>query len=145
MITKSFEHALRFRAAGGPERPVCFPLVTVGLINSRGDCLYLSLLFDTGASTTTLLPDFASFLGASTWTEGVPVEVSTAGGPEPVTAYKFQAQLELFGKIIDCPIHLQPMRRNPLFQGLLGREAVFEHFGFGFWEKDRELLITASP
>jgi hypothetical protein len=37
------------------------------------------------------------------------------------------------------------MPPNPLFHGLLGRETVFNEFGFGFWESTHELFVTTSP
>lgn len=34
---------------------------------------------------------------------------------------------------------------HPLYNGLLGRDTVFERFGFGFWESSHELYVTARP
>jgi len=101
------------------------------------------MVFDTGATTTVLRAEFAPLLGAATWTEGQQVPVDTVSGR--ATAYRFMARLEVLGKVIECPVHLMELPPNPLYGGLLGREAIFERFGFGFWESTHELLVTANP
>lgn len=84
-------------------------------------------------------------LGLTRWDSGQRMDVSTAGGQAAVPAYRYHARLELFGKVVDCPVHLQVLPRNPLYVGLLGREAFFDEFGFGFWEGTGELFATTSP
>ena len=143
MVSKTFEQVLRFHEFQTPRGSVWLPLIIVELIYGEGNRLAIPMIFDTGATTTTLRAEFAPFLGATTWTEGQPVSVATAGGE--VTAYRFVARLEVLGKVVECPVYLQQLPQNPFYHGLLGREAVFEHFGFGFWERDHQLLITASP
>jgi hypothetical protein len=54
--------------------------------------------------------------------------------------------LQIFGKTIVCPIHLSAsLVTLPPFVGLLGRDTVFEEFGFGFWEGTHELYVTGNP
>ncbi len=143
MVSKTFEQILRFHEFQTPKGSLWLPLITVELIYGEGNRLAIPMIFDTGATTTTLRAEFAPFLGAATWTEGEPVSVATAGGE--FTAYKFAARLEVLGKVLECPVYLQELPPSSFYHGLLGREAVFQHFGFGFWERDHELLITASP
>lgn len=143
MVSKTFEQVLRFHRFQTPKGSVWLPLITIELIYGEGNRLAIPVIFDTGATTTTLRAEFAPFLGATTWTDGEPVSVATAGGE--ITAYRFIARLEVLGKVLECPVDLQELPWSEWYHGLLGREAVFEHFGFGFWEKDHELLITASP
>lgn len=143
MVEKVFEQILRFYMVTTPTGPAWLPLIPVDLIDHEGIRRPMFLWFDTGATTTTLRAEYAPLLGATTWTDGEPVSVATAGGE--MTAYRFLARLEVLGKVLECPVDLLELPYNPFFQGLLGREAVFQHFGFGFWERDHELLITASP
>lgn len=143
MLTKTFQRAIAFYQL--PGQPVSFPLVTVELLQSTGTRISLPLLFDTGASSIVLRHDLYPLLGLTSWDSGELVSVATAGGVAPVTAYKYQATIEFLGVIVNCPIILQQLPPNPLWMGLLGREAVFEHFGFGFWESSHELLITTMP
>ena len=145
MPSKTFEQTLQFH----PERisltkTVWLPIVTVTLHQPNGDRLDLPLLFDTGASTTTLRHDLCLLFGASSWEEGELQQVLTAGGESPVLAYRFQATLELFGKVIHCPIHLQKLPPDQFYVGLLGREQIFQEFGFGFWERTKELYVTLN-
>lgn len=118
------------------------PIVTVNLLQPNGSRIALPLLFDTGASTTTLRHDLYPLLGVGSWDSGDPMDTLTAGGAEPVKAYRYRAMVELLGKVVECPIHLQILPTNPLYVGLLGREKVFEEFGFGFWEKTHDLYCT---
>lgn len=145
MPNKSFEHTIRFYEVQTPQGSVWLPLVTVTLIQPSGNRVGLSLLFDTGASTTTLRHDLYVLLGVPSWDAGELRQVGTAGGAQPVPAYRYPATLELFGKVVECPVHLQVLARNPLYVGLLGREQLFEAFGFGFWESAQELYATATP
>jgi hypothetical protein len=84
-------------------------------------------------------------LGLQRWDEGQAIETQTAGGKQSVTVYRYNARLEVFGKVIDCPVHLADLPTNPLYVGLLGREGLLNSFGFGFWESTTELLATVSP
>jgi len=143
MVQKVFEQVISFRKVEAPTGPVWLPLIEVELIDSQGNRRAIPMLFDTGASITTMRHGFAPYLGATTWTEGEPVDMATASGC--VTGYRFVAQLEVLGKVIECPVVLLQLPPNPLYGGLLGREAIFERFGFGFWESTHELLVTASP
>jgi len=146
MVTKTFEHLIRFyQVLTTSGATVWLPLITVNLIQPNGNRVALPLLFDTGASTTTLRHDLYPLLGLSSWDAGQPLDVSTAGGANPVTAYRYEATLELLGKAIQCPVHLQILPQNPLYMGLFGREQIFEEFGFAFWERTRELHVTLTP
>ncbi len=147
MVTKTFEHAIHFHEVQTPagER-VSYPILTVILVQPGGSRIQLPLLYDTGASVTTLRHELYSVLGLSRWDEGAPEAVTTAGGTAPVTVYRYEATLELLGKIIsNCPVHLAQLPPNPLFVGLLGRAQIFDEFGFGFWEKDRFVYVTETP
>jgi len=145
MISKDFERTVRFYEAFDQNgNSVWLPIVGVTLLTPGGRGIGLPLLFDTGASVTTLRADLYPILGLHSWDQGEPVNTNTAGGT--VTAYKYRATLEIFGKVIDCPVHLlQLLPQNPLFCGLLGRDTIFQEFGFGFWESTHELYATTSP
>ena len=146
MPVKNFEQVVRFYEArqnsNGPS--IWLPLVEVTLITPANSRVSLPLLFDTGASVTTLRADLYPILGLQSWDQGIRGESSTAGGI--TTVYRYLYTLEIFGKTIDCPIHLaSQLPYHPLFVGLLGRDTVFNEFGFGFWESTHELYNTANP
>lgn len=146
MISKDFEHTIRFYEAKSPlGYPLWFPIVEIILLTPSGSKITLPLLFDTGASVTTFRADLYPLLGLLSWDQGTPVPTDTGGGR--TTAYEYRADLEVFGKIINnCPVHLlATLQTPPLFCGLLGRDTVFEQFGFGFWERMHELHVTANP
>ena len=144
MISKNFDYIVQFYEVRDQEgRSIFVPLVQVNLITPQNSRVQLSLLFDTGASVTSLRSDLFPFLGLTSWDEGERIDISTAGGRS--MAYKYQGTLELFGKTINCPIHLILMEPNPLVQGLLGRDTVFREFGFGFWECKNELYVALNP
>jgi len=82
-------------------------------------------------------------LGLRAWDEGQPIQSDTASGL--ATGYLYTATLEVFGKIITCPIQLIQKKFGPLYLGLLGRQTVFNAFGFGFWESTQELFVTNNP
>jgi hypothetical protein len=146
MVHKVFEQVLRFRRMPTRGGPIWLPIVDVDLIYGQGNRIVVPMIFDTGARTTILDASYAPFLGVTTWTEGELVDVDTAGGPESVQAYEFMACVEVFGRTFaDCPVWLMRLPRNDFWRGLLGRQAIFEHFGFGFWESTGELLVTANP
>lgn len=146
MLTKNFEQTIRFyEAQPDPNRPsMWLPLVNVTLIIQAKSRINLPLLFDTGADVTTLRADLYSLLGLQSWDQGQSAQTGTGGGV--TTVYQYTATIEVFGKIITCPIHLNAqLPRNPLFVGLLGRDTVFNEFGFGFWERTHELYVTGNP
>lgn len=146
MVSKSFEHTVRFFQFQTPAGDTLkVPLVTVYLIQPGGDRIQFSLVFDTGADFTTLRHDLYPFLGLTAWNVGQPRQINTAGGAAPATVYEYTATLEFLGKVVDCPVHLAMLPPNPLYVGLFGRAQMFEQFGFGFWEKDSELYVTATP
>lgn len=139
MPDKTFEHTIGF------ELTRRLPLIEVNLLRPDGSRVGLSLLFDTGASVTTLRSDLYHLLDVPSWDSGVPQQVATAGGAASVQAYRYQVNLELLGKTVQCPVHLQELPQNPLYSGLLGRDTIFQHFGFGFWESSSELYATLNP
>ena len=144
MPGKIFERVLRFvefTAPTGDSKHL--PLVDATLITSTGTRFFLSLLFDTGADFTTLRADLYPMLGLQSWDQGQRINVGGIGGV--VDAYAYTFTLEIFDKIIDCPIHLIQLPPNPLFHGLLGRNTLFDEFGFGFWENTKELYVTSFP
>ncbi len=147
MPAKNFEDVVRFtevqRATGATGNPIQLPLVEATLITQTSRRILLSLLFDTGASCTTLRADLAPMLGLGSWDEGQRIEAVGVGGV--VEAYLYTFTLEIFDKTIDCPILLVELPPNPLYHGLLGRNTIFDEFGFGFWESTKELYITSSP
>lgn len=146
MPDKTFEHTVRFYSVQtGTGATVWLPLVTINLVQPGGNRVSLPLLFDTGASVTTLRHDLYPLLGVPSWDAGEPQQTLTAGEANPVQAYRFQGTLEFLGKTVQCPIHLQVLPQNPLYVGLLGREQMFQEFGFGFWERTHDLYVTLNP
>lgn len=143
MLNKNFEHILRFFECLVNGRSIWLPLVSVTLITPTQNRVSLSLLFDTGASVTTLRADLYPMLGLQSWDQGQRVEIATVGGL--AVAYQYTYSLEILGKTMECPIHLAQIPPNPLFNGLLGRDTIFEQFGFGFWESVHELYATNTP
>ena len=145
METKDFEHLINFFEHHKPDWEVIYlPLieVTVVIPDSRTT---LSLLFDTGATSATLRNDLYPILGLSSWDEsGNPIPVAGIGGNQ--WAYQYTATVEIFGKVISsCPIKLMQLPHNPFYSGLLGRDTIFDEFGFGFWEITKELYVTENP
>lgn len=146
MPDKSFEHSILFERVNADGDTIWVPVVEVTLINASGERYDLPLLFDTGASVTTLRRELYPLLGVPSWDVGDPQDVGTAGGEDPVTMYQYDdASLELFGTRVDCTIQLAPLGQNPLYVGLLGRNGVYDAFGFGFWESDHTLFVTEAP
>lgn len=146
MPTREFEHTLQFhRVQTDSGATIWLPLITVNLIQADGNRVALPLLYDTGASVTTLRHDLYPLLGVPSWDSGEFCEAVTAGGETPVPAYRYHATLELLGKEVRCPVHLQILPRNPLYVGLFGREQIFQEFGFGFWESAHALYVTLNP
>jgi hypothetical protein len=145
MVSKDFEKTIRFYEAKDPNgNSVWLPIVEVILLTQGGGGITLPLLFDTGASVTTLRADLHPLLGLQSWDQGELVPTGTGGGI--ANAYKYIAVLEVFGKAIQCPVHLlATLPPNPYFCGLLGRDTIFNEFGFGFWESTHELYVTANP
>jgi hypothetical protein len=146
MLVKIFEQVVRFYEVpqGSNVPSMWLPLVNITLITPANNRVNLSLLFDTGANVTTLRADLYPILGLKSWDQGEREETSTGGGK--MVVYKYTYNLEIFGKtIINCPIHLNSkLLHHPLFSGCLGRDTVFNEFGFGFWENTHELYITTN-
>lgn len=116
------------------------------LQSSQGYWISLPLLFDTGAAFTVLRHQLYPLLGVADWRAGLRTAVSAAGSAAESVCYRYPKQrLRLFGRAFESPIHLMELPWHPSYVGLLGREGVFEHFGFGFWEKDQRLFVTRNP
>jgi hypothetical protein len=146
MPDKAFERTVDFkdnRFGVGAYR--WHPVVDVTFIAPDGSPTTLPLLFDTGATTTTLRCDLYPILGLTSWDSGEPRQVATASGSGLIQAYRYYTNLEIFGRRIRCPVHLQRLPENTGFMGLLGREEIFQEFGFGFWEKTHQLYVTLNP
>ncbi len=145
MQNKQFEHTIRFvEAQASPDETVSYPIVEIDLIQEDSTRVTLPLLFDTGASVTTLRRELFPYLGLTSWDVGQPIQADTAGGV--VQAYRYyDVTLEFLGKVIQCPVDLQELTPHPLFVGLFGRDQIFQEFGFGYWESVKELYITANP
>ncbi|MFH2120614.1 MAG: retropepsin-like aspartic protease [Pseudomonadota bacterium] len=153
MLTKEFDSTFPFFSfPTGTGETVSYPLVSVNLIQPGGSRISLPLLFDTGASVTSLRHDLYPLLGLSSWDVGTLQQSQTAGGENPVDAYRYEGiTFEVFGKVLICPVNLIKMPKNPLFMGLLGRDTIFQEFGFGFFGKgaraacDHKSLICDLP
>ncbi len=145
MPDKPFEHTIRFYEAQTPNGPAWLPIITATLVQPGGNRVDLPLMFDTGASVTTLRHDLYSLLGVPSWDSGQPLDSLTAGSDAPVPCYRYQATFEFLGKTVQCPVHLQKMPAHPLWLGLFGREQIFKEFGFGFWESTHELYVSLNP
>lgn len=125
MPDKAFEHTVRFyQVQTDAGANVWLPLITVALIQADGNRVSLPLLFDTGASVTTLRHDLYPLLGVPSWYVGVQQLTLTAGGESPVAAYRYQITLEVFGKAVQCPVHLQGTRQTLSRSPGLGTERV---------------------
>jgi hypothetical protein len=146
MPIKDFERTVQFYSFVDSGKTISFPLVTVSLVQAGGSRVSLPLLFDTGASMTSLRWDLFPLLGVSSWDAGVLQASQTAGGDALVDGYRYDGvTVEVFGKVINCSVSLIRMPANLLFVGLLGRDTIFQEFGFGFWESTKELLVSTSP
>lgn len=104
MPDRSFEHTIGFYEVQTPNGLVVLPLITVTLVQPSGTRVDLPLMFDTGASVTTLRDDLYPLLGVPSWDSGIPLQSETAGGVTP--CYRYDTTLELFGKAVNCPVHL---------------------------------------
>ena len=147
MQSLQFERAISFFSITLSDgTTISLPIVTVTLIQADGNRVSLPLVFDTGASVTSLRKDMYILLGLSSWDVGARVETATGGGEAPVDVYRYEGiVLEVLGKTLTCPVQLIPMPPNPFYVGLLGRETVFQEFGFGFWESTKQLYVTSAP
>jgi len=143
MVTRSFENTIRF--IGSPDNlagPEFWPIIQATLLSPTGPSgpSIHPLLFDTGASSTCLCAGLYHFLGLADWDVGRYRPIDAAGGTVP--SYEYDVTLEVFGKRFTCPIRLIQMTKHERFSGLLGRHTIFKEFGFGFWERTRELYVT---
>ncbi len=143
MQVKNFELIVPFIEHHLADGEVIYlPLVEVTIITTNSTTTH-PLMFDTGARKTILNSNLFPILGLSSWDEGEQVLVAGVGGSQ--VGYQYTATLEIFEKVVTCPIILLQLPDNPLYQGLLGRDTIFDEFGFGFWESARELYVTKNP
>jgi len=147
MFTKEFENSIQFyHITDSTGNASSLPLVNINLIQPGGKKFPLSMIFDTGASVTVLRDDLYLLLGLSSWDVGTLDQAATAGGVDPVDFYRYDGiTLEVFGKVLSCPVNLMKIPPNPLYHGLLGRDTIFQEFGFGFWERAQELYVNPNP
>ncbi len=146
-VNRTFDETIPFQEGVSDEgEQYWLPIVSVSLLVPPSDHrMRIPLLFDTGASQVMLRKELYPFLGLLSWDVGERIEADRLGSDEPAVAYRYDARFELFGKIVECPVHLVTIPEHPLYQGLLGREQMFDAFGFGFWEIRRELYVTSTP
>jgi len=143
MEVKNFERIVNFveyQSANGDT--MYLPLVEITFITSNSNQSF-SLMFDTGASRIYLRSDLYPLLGINSLDECEQIPVGGIGGSQ--IGYKHTANLEIFGKVFNCPIIFAQIAHHELYHGLLGRDPVFSEFGFGFWEYSKELFITDNP
>jgi hypothetical protein len=137
MLSKSFEVTIPFIHT--PEG-LWEPLLQVTILKPNPRKLDVPLLFDTGADQILLHPywEFAFPHGLS------PHTFVGIGGD--VKGKYTRGQIQLLGRTIDCNIGFGPpeMAQKTWMAGILGREC-FKSFGFGFWERARQLYVTAKP
>lgn len=101
MPSKDFERTVQFHSVTASTGEIySFPIVTVSLVQANGTRVSLPLLFDTGASTTSLRRDLFSLLGLTAWDTGKKIASATAGGDSPADSYRYDGIIfEVFGKI----------------------------------------------
>jgi hypothetical protein len=133
---KSFERNIPFIHVQGN---YWCPIVKVAFLSPNPRRLELYLLFDTGADHIVLHPE---------WEFAFPnlKEKDYTGLSGKAKGKTVQGQIEFYGHIIGCEIGFGPkeMERRTWMAGLFGRDC-FKSFGFGFWERDRQLYVTARP
>ena len=144
-IEKAFDRSIPFLSRVLSDgRSVFEPIVKVKMTRPGVRPFELPMLLDTGAEVTIVRHIFALPLGLVSWKSGQRAEAGTASGVAEMYRYD-DVQIEVFGKSFSCPVYLMDIPFDPLHQGLLGREIIFERFGFGFWERTRELLVSDNP
>lgn len=145
-MQKVFEGDLTFKPVTGTEEVSWIPVVYGDFAFPGTDYVRISLLFDTGADCITLDKELYPLFGLRSWDDGgEPYSSNGTGGS--VDCWRYYLTVSLLGKTINrCPVDLQDMGKiNGDFHGLLGREVIFDHFGFGFWEKTHKLFYTLNP
>ena len=145
MVSKTFELTVPFTQGRDPDtgQKYWLPILMVTITGQDGSDIQVPLLFDTGASFTTFKHSMAPMLFGGAWDSGQPRKRAIPSGSADV--YTRQATFELFGKQITCSVDIMKMSDHPLFLGLLGRDQVFDKFGFAIWEGERELYVTLTP
>ena len=99
MPSKNFEQVVHFIERRDSDGNIIhFPIVEVTLITSTNAQTILPLLFDTGASFTTLSHHLYPLLGLNSWNEGQRVQVDAVGSRPEV--YQYTATFEIFEKTI---------------------------------------------
>ena len=87
MVAKTFGNTIHFHEENVNGRIISLPLVQVNIIKPDGNSVSLSLLFDTGASFTTLRAEYFPLLGLSSWDKGIAIPVSVVGST--ITNYQY--------------------------------------------------------
>lgn len=147
ICTKEFDQELNFTTIGpmtphGPE--VKYALVDTKIsMPGQNKTASFPLLFDTGASQVVLARPIGVMLGITKSGPGIPQYSNTANGVARGMLYE-GVQIEVFGKKVLCPVVLLPTQFPSFYQGLLGRQALYQYFGFGFWEKESKLYISTK-
>ena len=136
MPLKSFERTILFTNSGGR----LYPIVEVTFVKPNGKRQILPLLFDTGASEIIIRPQYYYVFPRSTSTQ----PIGTAGKRRASVAKVTTGQMEFLGRAMNCTVLLLPMKSNPLWAGLFGRECL-DKFGFGYWQSTGELHVTLTP
>lgn len=134
MPAKSFETTISFVPVPGNGWQ---PIVQVTFLRPHGPNLTLPLLFDTGADQICLLPSWESSFSNL---QDATFDGLGNGQPGKLT----RGRIEFLGLVIDCDIGFAKMTERTWMQGVFGRDC-FKPFGFGFWERDRQLYVTARP
>jgi hypothetical protein len=137
MPNKSFEMTIPFSKT--PEG-LWEPLLQVIILKPNPNKLTVPLLFDTGSDQILLHPD---------WEFAFPHSLKPhrfGGISGKAQGKNTRGQIELFGQTSNCNIGFGPKEMEPRtwMAGVLGREC-FRTFGFGFWERDRQIFVTLKP
>ncbi len=137
MFSKSFDLTIPFTEDANTG--ICYPIIEASF-SGLGERWYtLPLLLDTGSTDIVLRPAYQPL-----FPPGVEETVNTVGDRAPRRGTVTKSRIELLGLAGNCEIVFIDIPPNPLFAGLLGRNC-FQPFGFGFWEKSRELHVSLSP
>jgi hypothetical protein len=136
MVDKSFEITVKFQQVFGGH---WYPIVQTIFLRSDGTRIRLPLLFDTGADSLVLHPDYEIMFSSLQ-----PQKYKGIGSAGTYDGKKTMGKIEIFGRVIECEIGFVAMEFLPWRAGLLGRNC-FSSFGFGFWEAARELYVNLKP
>jgi len=137
MVTKSFDLIVPYTK--DEDTGLWYPIVEARFLGLGTRWYRLPMLLDTGATEIVLRPDYQPL-----FPPGVEERVNAVGDKHPRKGILTRSRIEFFGLEGDCEIIFTDIPSNPLFAGLLGRNC-FLQFGFGFWEKSKELYVSLNP